>query len=638
MVVAAVVSIAQITALGSWARSLRWTTVLQAVALGCLGCGLAAVLVEFAWTRAAAAVLPIPVADVQRFAAWTIDPVIEEVLKVVPLLLLVRLRPREQRQLGYVDHLLLGAGIGMGFELLEAAVRHVQLGAFTSMIGDDYLVAAGFAGTVTVPSIGTSLTSWLPVPAAFRELIVPAGSGDTVQHMIWTGLAGLGIGWMARHRGSWRFLGLAPLVFVSLDHANYNGRLGAPPRVSGWISDLIAWGGARLAGLFLLALVVATLADRRVLAVERRRRPGLLLPGEQPSGLALAPLVRAAARGVPWSALVTWQFVLARRAALTDLALGGPPPDLEERVAATARQLARPVPERLWQEAGRRWLAAWRPRALLDPRNLLWVASLVPAIAFTVVGAFPSSVAIQQALAGRVGLLVLVVCLVVGLVLTALQVPAMAAHLRAVPDPSLHEARLRPAARLVTAVCTLGGGALLLVLAVAQRDPGARVVSTHALDAITGLLLVAGVALLVASFVFFPPSMGLVAAGGGVLIPVVSVSSQFVVTSAAGAVLSTLAVTMSQSSGAGGDGGSGERGPPRHTDNTANTRTYGRSVSDIRGQANRWAQRMRRRGFDVSVPPVRHGKYGHADVTVRAVKGGREYIRHFIYKGSRGPR
>jgi hypothetical protein len=37
--------------------------------------------------------------------------------------------------------------------------------------------------------------------------------------------------------------------------------------------------------------------------------------------------------------------------------------------------------------------------------------------------------------------------------------------------------------------------------------------------------------------------------------------------------------------------------------------------------------------FTAEVPSVRYGKYGWADVTVKAVKGGREYVRHFIYKG-----
>ena len=73
---------------------------------------------------------------------------------------------------------------------------------------------------------------------------------------------------------------------------------------------------------------------------------------------------------------------------------------------------------------------------------------------------------------------------------------------------------------------------------------------------------------------------------------------------------------------------------PRFTSNVGQSRAYGRSVSDITGQARRWRSRMRRQGYDVWVGPVRYGKYGHADVTVTAMrKGVIKHIRHFIYKG-----
>jgi hypothetical protein len=155
----------------------------------------------------------------------------------------------------------------------------------------------------------------------------------------------------------------------------------------------------------------------------------------------------------------------------------------------------------------------------------------------------------------------------------------------------------------------------------------------HVLDAISGALLITGLALLVLSFLTFPPTL-LFAAGAGssVLIPVgVAVSSELVLGAVAAGVLGSLGIVLSQAS----DGGGGSSGPPRFTDNSSRSRTYGSSVDDIRGQAGRWAQRMRRRGFSAEVPPVRYHKYGWADVTVKAVKGGQEYIRHFIYKGGR---
>jgi RHS repeat-associated protein len=78
--------------------------------------------------------------------------------------------------------------------------------------------------------------------------------------------------------------------------------------------------------------------------------------------------------------------------------------------------------------------------------------------------------------------------------------------------------------------------------------------------------------------------------------------------------------------------------PPRYTTNRRTpggpsyTRTYGKSIADITGQARRWGDRMQRDGWKVVIHKVRYGKYGKADVTVKATKDGRpEQVRHFIY-------
>jgi hypothetical protein len=289
MTVAAVVSVSQLTVLGSWGRSVRWTTVLQAVLVGYLVCGPVAIAVQWAWTRAAAGVTAADLSDVRTFASWTLDPVIEEVVKVAPLLLLAWRRPREHRQLGWTDHLLLGAGLGMGFELLEAALRYSRLGGSATRIGDGYLVRASLGGTVTVPSLDSSLTSWQPVPAATRELLDFTGGGGTIQHLVWSALAALGIAWLARRRDPLRWLGLLPLGFVAVDHANYNARLTPTSGVDGWISDLVAWSGGRLAWLVVPALLAATVADRLLQARTRRSRPDILLPQETPDGLNPLP-------------------------------------------------------------------------------------------------------------------------------------------------------------------------------------------------------------------------------------------------------------------------------------------------------------------------------------------------------------
>ena len=87
MVFAAAVSITQLAALGSWTRSVRLTTLLQAVALGAMVCAPVAVALEWALTRAVAAMSSRSLAGVVATARWTYDPVVEELVKLAPLAL-----------------------------------------------------------------------------------------------------------------------------------------------------------------------------------------------------------------------------------------------------------------------------------------------------------------------------------------------------------------------------------------------------------------------------------------------------------------------------------------------------------------------------------------------------------------------
>jgi hypothetical protein len=92
-----------------------------------------------------------------------------------------------------------------------------------------------------------------------------------------------------------------------------------------------------------------------------------------------------------------------------------------------------------------------------------------------------------------------------------------------------------------------------------------------------------------------------------------------------------------QSEGGSGEPASTKPEPPRYKpgDNKVRSRTYGKSTSDVQGQANNYAKGMEKRGYKVDVPPVRYDKYGSPDVTVAVYKKTGELvaIRHFIVKG-----
>jgi uncharacterized membrane protein len=122
MVFAACWGVVQLAVLGSAARSVRAGTLLLAVGAGVYGCGVLAVIVEYAWTHLRANATGVPVYEVVATASYTVDPFVEEIAKVVPLLLLAwGARARLQR--GLTDYLLLGAATGAGFGLAEAVMR-----------------------------------------------------------------------------------------------------------------------------------------------------------------------------------------------------------------------------------------------------------------------------------------------------------------------------------------------------------------------------------------------------------------------------------------------------------------------------------------------------------------------------------
>ncbi len=638
MIFAAVISVTQLAALGSWARSLRLTTLLQGIAVGFLVCGSVTVALQFTWTRLFAAITSIPVSDVQNFASWTVDPFIEEILKVAPLVLLMWLRPRVQRQLGYTDHLLYGAALGIGFEVLEAALRYTRLGFTATNLGDRYIVRGGLFGLVTVPNPWTALFTWQPVPAGTEEFF--GGGGDSIQHLVWTALAAVGIAWFARRTDRLRFLGLAPLLLAALDHANYNLRVQSSPPIAGWWSDALAWIGLQLPWVLVLVLAAAVAADRMIQARGRLDSPAILLAKESSNGLNPVPVLRSAMAGLPWSAWVTWQVVLSRRAAMTALTTGEPSPHLHETVAHNVallrrmQELPRAAATALWQKSVKRLWTGLNLAALRSPIMILWGVAMLPAVVYLFIGAFPATKILQQAMNSSVGLWLMVLALMVGGVLTAMQLKSMVEALRSVTEPSLHERRLRLQARLATAVASLGGATVMLAVALIQRDPGASIVRTyHVLDAISDAIVLLGLALMLASFFMFPPVAMMAIAGGGMMLVPTAAAGTFAVALSAGAILTSLGVLMNESASSSG-ASSGGGGPPRYTSNSGGvTRTYGNSVNDITGQAKTWGSRMQAKGFDVRVPPVRYGKYGFADVTVTAMKNGKTLIRHFIYRG-----
>lgn len=175
MAFAACWGVVQLAALGSLTRSVRAGTLVLAVGTGLYGCGALAAGLEYTWTHVYANVAGVPAYQVVTTGSYTVDPFIEEIAKVVPLLLLAA-GVRARRQRGLTDHLLLGAATGAGFGLAEAVMRFgTRAGTAVGMPGGWVLPVS--LSPPTIPDPGATVTSWLPAPAGGDALFtLAAGS------------------------------------------------------------------------------------------------------------------------------------------------------------------------------------------------------------------------------------------------------------------------------------------------------------------------------------------------------------------------------------------------------------------------------------------------------------------------------
>lgn len=565
MVFAAVVAVTQLTVLASWARTLRWATLLQGIALGFLVCAPMTAVLQWLVTRGVALITRQPIGDVVRLASWTYDPLLEEVLKLVPLIWLVWRHRRIHAQLGWTDHLLLGAALGTGFALCEAALRYARLGYMAMPTVGGFVVAGGLFGVVVVPSIWTSLTTWLPQPAAFQDWL--SGNDTAIQHLVWTALAATGLAFFVRTRGRLRWLGAVPLLLVTVDHCNSNAAAANVPR--GWLAWPLDRLGDALPVLLVVTLVAAVALDRRVLARARAARPELLLAGEAASGLDPRPVLTAAFRKVPWSTWSTWQVVLERRAALNAQDAGIPAPHLTDRVQESVRLLGKATDAGRWAAAGRTLLSGLDLRAaLLNWRTILWLAAMLPGIVFLIVGGFPATRPLQGWMTGWVGAGLAVAGLLAGAVLVVAQFPHWIRGLRSVTEPALHETRLRPAVRLATASGGLLAGVAMLLMLAFTRDPAHRVVTNfHVLDALSNASLMLGLAILLLSFMMFPPAAALLVTTAGTVVltgsGVALLTGTLIGTTLITQGLLQMASGEGSSSSSSGSSGSGSGRPPR---------------------------------------------------------------------------
>src|SRR5579872_1551698 len=90
--------VVELTALTRFTRTIRMRTVFASLIAGFYGCSLLAIGFQFAWTRAAARLTGAGLNRIVVLDSYTLGPLSEEFLKLVPLLLLFVLLPRLRSQ------------------------------------------------------------------------------------------------------------------------------------------------------------------------------------------------------------------------------------------------------------------------------------------------------------------------------------------------------------------------------------------------------------------------------------------------------------------------------------------------------------------------------------------------------------
>lgn len=243
--------------LASPTRTIPWRMVILAFISGLSASAGVALLAERGCASILARLLDLPVATVIASAAYLQDPVIEEIVKPLPLLILLAFR-RVRQDFTCADMVVMAAALGSGFGFIEATLTVATNGAEASWNSGYWHLPVGLS-SIVIPGPVTTLVSWLP--AGFSEGGLFSGSATGLNlHLAWSSVAGLAIALAFRPgKGRWTALGL--MVLICIDHASFNGDI-QNIRFPLGLSGLFAWVRRFNAYYVVAALGTAMLLDR----------------------------------------------------------------------------------------------------------------------------------------------------------------------------------------------------------------------------------------------------------------------------------------------------------------------------------------------------------------------------------------
>jgi hypothetical protein len=391
--------VVQLIVLTTLARTVRVRTVFAAMAVGFYLIGPLTAFIQLSWIHLAAPLFGLSPGNLQAIAAYTVDPFIEETMKLLPLALLMLL-PSIRRQWSLTDCVLVAAATGSGFGLTEHLFRYAAYPHTAYGVSGGWLLWAGMS-KVFIPGVFHTLSSWITNGA--YNLDNPL---DINWHLAWSAIGGLAVGLAVRRRGRKALLTAAALfLLIGLDHAAGN----APRIEATWLAPLAGMFHLVTVGLgfwVLAALIAAWWLDQP--AQRAGMALGPLLSAEQTASSAPVGTFTAALRRFPWSLPWVYGFDRERRAfhaahatavegrETMFAALAARRDALEQQLNATGMPSLRPA----WmtKDALQRELRS----ALRRPPVIIWLVLITPSVLFLIVGGFPQTAWLQRVLTAPV--------------------------------------------------------------------------------------------------------------------------------------------------------------------------------------------------------------------------------------------
>ncbi len=559
MMTATVYGVVQLLVLSSPTRSVRVSTVLLAIAVGVYGCGIVTVLLEYAYTRT---VSDQPhggtLLNTVKTASYTVDPVMEELIKITPLLV-AAWNVKIRRQWGLTDYVVTGAALGAGFGLLEAVARFgLDAARAISHPGGGWVIPDSLQAP-WIPGPDQVFAAWFPAPFTTLDFGGAHPAADASPHLVYTAVAALGVGILVRGRRWLRALGLVPIATACAHHmlVNYAAAQPGTRDTQSLVEDLngILWT------IPLAVLAIAMGADMWQIRRAKRTVPGVLLREERAGRTGFAALTGYGLWCVPWSTLIALRFARMRRA-LFYAAAGTPYADsapLHRTVAWTTAQIDATDHQHAWQGVGLRTVRQ-AARTLRDRRRgwfiLISLVLMLPALVFLGAGSFPAAAELQQRFTTSDGPAVLMAFGIAALLWTTWTLTRLMRIWQATSTLPLADAHAVIRFRIWTALGSLITGTALL-LRMHQEGLGAGDTlfrNFHLLEALNNFLAYLGFALiLLALLALFPPGGGLAFAGAGVAAGTITVEAAIHATA-----LGTLGIVLMTAAG----GGAPTDGPP----------------------------------------------------------------------------